>query len=147
MNYSKKSTKQIKAKLKIEFSKYIRKRDSFNGDGKGGCCISCGRPVSGKHWQCGHFYEAGKYKSLMFDEDNSNGQCLQCNYYKSANLHEYRKNLIKKIGEKRVLDMDLKASIEKQKGSYKWDRMSLIVRLEEINDKLKGAKGADGSGD
>jgi hypothetical protein len=132
LNYSNKTTKQLFNSLDRKFKKFIRLRDSFNGIELAGSCISCGKPVRGSKWHPGHFYPAGKVKSLRFDPDNCHGQCRDCNYFLHGNLLEYRKNLIRKIGEDRVLALDIKASIEKQKGFHKWERFDLIAKLQEL---------------
>jgi hypothetical protein len=132
LNYANKTTKQLFNSLDRKFKKFIRLRDSLNGLGIGGSCICCGKFVSGANWQAGHFHSAGKFKSLRFDPDNCHGSCKQCNYFLHGNLLEYRKNLIKKIGEDRVLALDIKASIERQKGFHKWERFDLIAKLQEL---------------
>ena len=78
------------------FHLYIRNRD------QGKPCISCSKKTT---LQAGHFYSAGKHPQLRFNEDNVHGQCLRCNYYMSANLLNYRINLIDKIGMDRVYDL------------------------------------------
>jgi len=132
LNYANKTTKQLYNSLDRKFKMFIRKRDSFDGIELAGSCISCGKFVRGAKWHPGHFYPAGKVKSLRFDPDNCHGQCSQCNRHLHGNLLEYRKNLIRKIGEDRVLALDIKASIERQKGSHKWERFDLIAKLQEL---------------
>lgn len=95
--YQKFSLSKLIAKAQVKFNKFIRERD------KGQKCISCGNK---SELQAGHFYSAGHYSHMRFNEDNTHGQCKSCNYYKSGNLIEYRKNLIKKIGEERVKELD-----------------------------------------
>lgn len=97
----KKRKKEIKEKLKTKqdyvkelqevFNKYIRLRDKDKG------CISCGSPLKGKY-DAGHFYSVGNYPAIRFNESNVNGQCVHCNQYRGGNLHEYRENLLKRIG-------------------------------------------------
>lgn len=104
-----------------KFHAYIRERD------QGQPCISCGKfaPL-----QAGHFYSAGHYPALRFNEDNVHGQCKKCNYFLSGNLTEYEKNLRKKIGDDRVEALHLKAAQYKRQ-SFKWNRFF----LEEIIKK------------
>lgn len=101
--YSKASTKHLKKKAIDIFHAWIRKRDD------GQPCISCGRYVK---LQAGHFYSAGKFNHLRFNEDNVHGQCLKCNYYEQQSDTLYRKNLIEKIGNERVEKLDFLASIK-----------------------------------
>lgn len=104
------------------FNAYIRKRD------QGERCISCGtQPMS----QAGHYYSGGHYPRLKFNEDNVHGQCLPCNYFKSGNLIEYRKNLVKKIGLERVEELDM---ISRQR-DFKWNRFDLILIIEKYRNK------------
>jgi len=105
------------------FNAYIRERDKDCG------CISCG---SFKNIQAGHFYSAGKYPALRFNEDNCSGQCLADNYYKSGDLLNYRRNLIEKIGLERVEKLDLIAAQSKRQ-VFKWNRL----HLQEIISKYK----------
>ena len=97
------------------FNAYIRSRDA------GERCISCDSIVE----QAGHFYSGGHYSALKFNEDNVNGQCKRCNYFLSGNLNEYRKRLIKKIGEERLRKLDDVAAYYTRVG-FKWDRFALI---------------------
>lgn len=104
--YEKKTTQALKNIAIKWFNKFIRLRDC---DENGRCsCISSGVSLQygSENCQAGHFYPAGKYESLRFNEDNVHIQGKSDNYFASANLHEYRKNLIKKIGEERVKELD-----------------------------------------
>lgn len=74
---------------------YIRERD------KDLPCISCNRHHKGQY-QAGHYRSIGAAPQLRFNEDNINKQCTACNNHKSGNAVEYRINLVKKIGQKRV---------------------------------------------
>lgn len=119
--YSKYTIPQLRKKAGIKFRSWIRKRD------KDQSCISCG---SRNDLQAGHYYSAGHYPGLEFNEDNVNIQCLQCNYHKHGNLLEYRKGLLKKIGTERLEQLDFFVSAS-YKTTYKHDRFRLI----EIIDK------------
>lgn len=86
--------------LETVFNAYIRKRDVDLP------CISCGTYKANK-WDAGHFWAAGNYSFLRFNEDNVHKQCsANCNGFKSGNQNEYRINLIKKIGAERVQWLD-----------------------------------------
>lgn len=127
--YRQKSTNQLEKIAQEHFNKFIRLRDK---DQK---CISCNN--SGN--QAGHYFSAGHYRALRFNEDNCNLQCMPCNYYKHGNLIEYRINLVKKIGEKRVKDLEQLAAIYKR-CSFKWDKMTLIEIIETYKQKVKCLK-------
>jgi hypothetical protein len=114
--YKNKTTAQLIKIAVRHFHLFIRKRD------QGQPCISCGKKTT---LQAGHFYSAGNHSVTRFEEDNVHGQCLRCNYWLSANLIPYRRNLIEKIGQERVDHLELLIKISKKTG-FKWDRFSLI---------------------
>jgi len=119
LKYKKYSPAQLKAKAQKVFNAWIRKRD------EGKPCISCGiQPTQ----QAGHYFSAGHYSKLRFDERNVSGQCIRCNYYLSGNQIGYRQGLIKRIGLEAVEQLEAEASI---KGAFKWDRFSLIDIIEK----------------
>lgn len=114
-------------KATIVFNRWIRERD------KGQPCISCGRYTT---LQAGHFFSAGHYPGLRFDPDNVHGQCLRCNKYLSANLIEYQRNLLTRIGEERLARLCFKAD-QYKKTSYKWNRFFLeeVIQKYKTNDR------------
>ncbi len=112
---------ELKTRAEKRFNKWIRNRDSEN------CCISCGKFTT---LQAGHFYSAGHYPELRYNEKNVNGQCNRCNTYLSGNLLEYRKGLIKKIGIEEVEKLDETVAIYRKSG-YKWSREYLITIIED----------------
>ncbi|MCK5537586.1 MAG: recombination protein NinG [Bacteroidales bacterium] len=75
-------------------NKYIRLRD------KDLPCISCHK-VGGRV-EAGHFMSVGSNSHIRFDENNIHSQCHTCNCHLSANLINYRINLIDKIGIEEV---------------------------------------------
>lgn len=121
--YKKYTVPQLIKKADLKFHAFIRNRDEGLG------CICC----AGKNYseiQAGHFYSAGNYPGLRYNELNVHGQAKTCNYYKSGNLNEYRLNLIKKIGEFKVKELDDLVSKYKRNG-FKWDRYSLIAIIQK----------------
>jgi len=116
--YKKYSIPQLKKKAQVFFNAWIRKRDQSEQ------CISCD---SYKLHSASHFYSAGHYNSLRFNEDNVHASCHRCNYFLSGNLIEYRKKLIKRIGEKRVVTLDLLADHK----FCKHDSFTLISIIEK----------------
>lgn len=123
--YEKYSVAELKKMAQKYFNTYIRKRDA------GQRCISCG---SGKPNQSGHFYSAGHYNSLRFNEDNCHLQCLRCNYFLHGNLNNYRTRLEAKIGKDRLLALDELAAIKR---AFKFDRFTLIDLIETYKLKSK----------
>ena len=137
--YNKYKGKSVASLLKTattHFNKFIRERDTDdNGFGR---CISSGQPlrIPSKNSHAGHFYSGGKYPELRFNEDNVHLQGKSDNFFNGANLLEYRKNLIKKIGIERVEKLDLISDMSKR-NSYKWDRFYLIEIIEKYKSKNK----------
>ena len=99
-------TKERKAKLmtrsdwikraQVAFNGFIRARDEKQP------CISCGKPLQveavGGGFDCGHYRSVGSAPHLRFNDHNANGQCKQCNLWKSGNAVDYRLGLIQRIG-------------------------------------------------
>lgn len=107
------------------FNAYIRKRD------EGKPCISCQKLP--KKINAGHYFNANNHWNVRFDEDNVHLQCERCNTSLSANLIEYRKHLITKIGIERFESLEKRARLT---------RKFTIEELKKINEiyklKLKG---------
>lgn len=110
------------------FNEYIRLRD------KGLPCISCQNPKP-KKVNAGHFYSSGGHKAVTFDEDNVHLQCEHCNTYLSANLIEYRKGLIERIGIERFEQLEQKAQ-----GTANYTRQELEELTKEYKQKIKELK-------
>ena len=117
----KKTLSQLKAIAVTHFHKFIRNRD------KDKPCISCGKYTT---LQAGHYYSAGKHPIIRFNEDNVNGQCLSCNYYKSGDLINYGHNLIDKIGTTRFERLKFQIDLCKQI-PFKWDKYYLLEIIEK----------------
>ena len=132
------SIPQLKKKLTRVFNEYIRLRDV--DEYGNGSCISCGNHVKygSKNYQCGHFYPA-PIETLRYNENNCNGQCISCNYFKSGNLIEYRKGLEKKIGEEGIKELDMLAGIY-ARGGYRHDRFTLEQKIKEYRGKVKAIR-------
>jgi hypothetical protein len=84
----------LKRKLQTKINSFVRLRDM------GKPCISCQKPCPAGH--AGHYIAQGWSGALRFNLDNIHLQCATCNVFKRGNLIEYRINLVKLIGEKRV---------------------------------------------
>ena len=77
--------------VKKVFQHFIRLRD------KNKPCISCGNK-NPADWCGSHFFSAGVYSGLIFDERNCHGACNSyCNMYLSGNLVNYRIGLIERF--------------------------------------------------
>ena len=126
--YAKKSLPALMDKAVEVFNTWIRERDR---NGNYFTCISCGRTlrIEGGNYHAGHYYPS-TVSAVRFNETNVNGQCLQCNYHKHGNLIEYRKNLIEKVGEDAVKELDLQVAIYKRQ-NFKWSRIDLVNIIEK----------------
>ena len=116
-------SKQI-AKTQKVFNAFIRKRDKDKG------CVSC---KSLKVDHASHYFSAGKYPALRFNEDNVHGSCLRCNYFMAGNLLEYRKTLVKRIGNYRLELLEGMAS----RKVHKWSFLELKTIEQEYKKKFK----------
>ncbi len=68
-------------------------------------CISCGTLTSAQ-WDAGHYRTTAAAPQLRFDERNIHKQCVVCNQYKSGNLVPYRVELISRIGQEAVDEIE-----------------------------------------
>ena len=134
--YKDKNYSNLHKTAKLYFHKYIRLRDT--DDNGNGFCISSSRYVKygTKNCQAGHYYPVGTYKALEFDENNVHVQDLSDNYYRAANIHEYRPRLIKKIGETAFNDLVFKAERSKRI-TFNQDRFLMIEIIEKYKVKCK----------
>lgn len=118
------------------FNEYIRLRDSFIIDGERfGRCISCNKIIRyGSNWQAGHYIPSTK-GALRFDEQNVNGQCKQCNYFKHGNLTNYRIGLVKKIGIENVESLEIRQNLTTRLYGFYIDDI-----IKEYKEKVKELK-------
>jgi len=90
----------------VSINKYVRLRD------KNKPCVSCGNDREHKIGLSGHRYDAGHYRSrgsaghLRFNLLNIHKQCVKCNRENSGNVVEYRLELINRIGQDRVNELE-----------------------------------------
>lgn len=97
---------EIHKKAKAAFNRYIRLRDQHKP------CVSCGKPLPplgsrlGGALDCGHFRSVGRAGHLRYTEDNCAGQCKDCNLWGAGAYQQYREELIRRIGEARVLELE-----------------------------------------
>lgn len=96
------SRKTIMRNADDAFSLYVRTRDAQQYDGRAFRCVSCGRVLPIEQADCGHYVNR-QHMSLRFSELNCHAQCRKCNRFMEGNIQDYRKGLIGKIGEQKVL--------------------------------------------
>ena len=126
----------LKEKLDKVFSMFIRLRDTMpNGYF---CCISCGHVKPFKQADCGHYINR-QHMSTRFDEMNCNAQCRHCNRFMEGNIQSYRRRLVAKYGEKRVLLLESKQHVYRNYSDF--DYKELIKHYQEEIKKLKKEKG------
>lgn len=113
---------KLLTKAQNVFNAWVRNRDKSLG------CISCGGEVA----HAGHYFSQGHHSSLRFDEMNVHGQCVACNLHRHGNLIEYRKGLVRRLGEAKVNWLE---GIPKR--PRKWQRFELEAIIQEY--KLKTA--------
>ena len=86
----------INEKLDRVFSSYIRLKYS---DWKGQCvCYTCGRRMSFKQAQAGHFIGRGN-EAVRWDERNVRVQCPYCNEVLEGNLIVFEEELRDELGK------------------------------------------------
>lgn len=108
----------LKKKAQRVFNAWIRKRDENEP------CISCQKIANG--YDGGHYINQGSSGALRYHEDNVHKQCsFVCNHNLSGNKIEYRINLVKKIGVKRVEWLE-----EHRHDRKKWTREELLEIIE-----------------
>lgn len=112
---------KLLAKAQRLFNKFIRIRD------EGRTCISCGSPNTA---HASHFYAAGSYTGLRFNELNCHASCVSCNTYKHGNIHDYRTRLIHRIGKENLEKLDLSASLNRFKKYSRFELEAIIIIYE-----------------
>ena len=123
---------KLLAKAQKVFNAWIRQRDSKEGYFT---CISCFRTLPVDQMNAGHYVPVKGGSALRFNEYNVNGECIRCNGFDEFHLIGYRKNLIKKIGIKKV------EVLERMRNDVcKWDRTTLnhIIKTYTLNSKTNG---------
>ncbi|EPD6532194.1 recombination protein NinG [Escherichia coli] len=103
---------------------YIRERD------RNLPCVSCGTFDSAQ-WDAGHYRTTAAAPQLRFDERNIHKQCVVCNQYKSGNLVPYRVELINRIGQEAVDE------IESNHSRHRWTVEECKAIKAEYQQKLK----------
>ncbi len=113
------SLPKLLAKAQLHFNRFVRSRD------QGLPCISCG---SFNTAHASHFYAAGSYTGLRFNELNCHLSCVSCNTFKHGNIHEYRKRLERRIGKDNLEKLDIAASLSRYK-KYSRFELEQIIKM------------------
>jgi hypothetical protein len=114
------------------FSHYIRRRDTFGvtGEDRGYCC-TCGKELTYKTGQAGHFVP-GREGIPLFDEECVHLQCYRCNVPKHGNFHEYYDFMLKKYGFEKTEEIRARRKIEK---TYTLEELEQIAAYYEEKAK------------
>ncbi len=123
-----KTLSDYEAEAKKSFQKWVRLRD------KDKPCKSC-QNANPSDWCGSHYFSAGVYSGMMFDERNCHGSCnTYCNKYLSGNLINYRINLVKEFGEAWVQKLENDAL---ERRDYKYTKFELIDIKKKYDLKIK----------
>lgn len=127
------SKSQIKKDLNTIFCAYIRMRDA---DSEGMVkCISSQRPLHWSHADAGHFIPRSVAPALIFHPDNVHAQSKIDNWHEGNRL-EYRKNLVSKIGLKKVEEMEILQHQKSGLGIFEY-RLLLLQYIEKFEVQCK----------
>jgi len=116
-----KTKSQYVKEAQVAFNAWIRLRDADKP------CISCGRDHQGQY-HAGHYRTTAAAPQIRFNTYNVNKQCSVCNNHKSGNIVEYRINLINRIGEEKVQEL------ERNNELSSWD-IEYLQRLKRVFQK------------
>ena len=111
------------------FSLYIRTRDSQAYEGRAFRCISCGRVLTIDQCDNGHYVNRS-HMSLRFSELNCNAQCRHCNRFQEGNIQDYRKGLIQKIGEAKVLLLEAQKNLTNKITNFELEILARHYKAE-----------------
>ena len=90
----------FKKLAQTDFNAYIRVRDQHLP------CISCQKPSHRGQRHASHYRPRSAAAQLSFNTGNVWASCATCNSVLSGNLTNYRVELIKRIGEIRVIKLE-----------------------------------------
>ena len=122
----------LKAKLDRVFSEYIRLRDTA-GHSKEGYfrCISCGQIKPYSQADCGH-YIGRQHMATRFNELNCWAQCRKCNRFEEGRKADYRRNLVDRIGEDKVLLLEASQRNTAKISDFEYEEM-----IKYYKEKIK----------
>lgn len=97
-------------------------------------CYSCGEYVHPEKRTAGHFHTDGGNPGTRYDFDNLRTQHKHCNYICGGDA-PYAARLLREIGEKRFLALDLKRKIRP-----KWSKEQFIEEIRKRTELLETLK-------
>lgn len=104
--HSKNKISVLKRKAWNAFSLWIRERDNYT-------CITCGKYGKSSFMNAGH-YISRRHNATLFDERNSNAQCMNCNLWGYGNMGVYTLKLQEKYGKGIIKELTKKSQQIKQ---------------------------------
>ena len=117
----------LKAKLDRVFSQYIRIRDMMPGGVFR--CISCGQIKPIEQADCGHYINR-QHMATRFSEINCNAQCRSCNRFDEGNMQGYRRGLVQKYGEQRVMLLEAQKYETRKYTDFEYEALIKHYRAE-----------------
>ena len=117
----------LKAKLDKVFSQYIRLRDRMPGGVFR--CISCGQIKPIEQADCGHYINR-QHMATRFSEINCNAQYRSCNRFDEGNMQGYRRGLVQKYGEQRVLLLEAQKYETRKYTDFEYEALIKHYRAE-----------------
>ena len=122
------TVQSLTKKAQTYFNAYIRARDKHKN------CVSCDKPLGSK-FDAGHYYSAGGFGSVRFNELNVHGQCVYCNQHLHANLLNYQIGIEQRIGGEALIELH-----EQAHQVRKYTRQELRDIIETYKKKTKEIK-------
>lgn len=127
------SLEKVKQRVLSKAQLYSRLRDSDeNWYWK---CISCWKRIHRTKWDWGHYISRANM-STAFNLNNINLQCKHCNWMLHWNIQWYRANLINKIWEEWVRELEESKNQTKQRTADELEIMEIALNTK-IKDEYK----------
>lgn len=143
----------LKKKASDQCSKYIRLRDALDYCKRVGIdtrqftnwmslpvkCCTCGKIITIRQAQAGHYFSRGQSggSGAYFDERNINTQCAVCNGFEGGNIQIYTEFMLKKYGQGMI---DALQILHKGGRRYAYGELEAIriMYKDMFNELLKG---------
>lgn len=133
-----KTLNALKKELQEVFNEFIRLRDTRYDRGVPYfICISCNKPKPVKQMNAGHFHPVGGNDSVRYNEQNCNGQCIDCNHFKHGNYKGYLRGMLKKYGQNTVDNLEIQRHNRSKLMKFE---VSLLIDVYEKKVKELKAK-------
>ena len=68
--------------------------------------------------------------SLRFSESNCHAQCRHCNRFREGNIQDYRKGLIAKLGEQKVLLLEAQKNVTNKLSTFELELLTKHYKEE-----------------